>query len=101
MPSCPAGSACCTMSAPWKCCHLSCWCSPARAPCCCTVRRPSVSDSRTEKRGCPCGHPQPMEQDRKSTRLNSSHVKISYAVFCLKKKKKNEGRPRRKRPGER
>src|SRR5436309_4253998 len=27
------------------------------------------------------------EQDRKSTRLNSSHVKISYAVFCLKKKK--------------
>src|SRR5690606_41179700 len=28
--------------------------------------------------------------DRKSTRLNSSHVKISYAVFCLKKKKKND-----------
>src|SRR5436309_12638171 len=27
--------------------------------------------------------------DRKSTRLNSSHVKISYAVFCLKKKKSN------------
>src|SRR5207302_7038564 len=27
-------------------------------------------------------------RDRKSTRLNSSHVKISYAVFCLKKKKK-------------
>src|SRR5690606_40624613 len=27
-------------------------------------------------------------QDRKSTRLNSSHVKISYAVFCLKKKKR-------------
>src|SRR5690606_41849836 len=26
------------------------------------------------------------QQDRKSTRLNSSHVKISYAVFCLKKK---------------
>src|SRR5690606_42069773 len=26
------------------------------------------------------------DQDRKSTRLNSSHVKISYAVFCLKKK---------------
>src|SRR5690606_41190734 len=26
-----------------------------------------------------------VEQDRKSTRLNSSHVKISYAVFCLKK----------------
>src|SRR5690606_9508072 len=28
-------------------------------------------------------------QDRKSTRLNSSHVKISYAVFCLKKKKRH------------
>src|SRR5690606_41191249 len=28
--------------------------------------------------------------DRKSTRLNSSHVKISYAVFCLKKKKKTQ-----------
>src|SRR5207253_7851808 len=28
------------------------------------------------------------KQDRKSTRLNSSHVAISYAVFCLKKKKK-------------
>src|SRR5690625_6038861 len=28
--------------------------------------------------------------DRKSTRLNSSHVAISYAVFCLKKKKKQE-----------
>src|SRR5207302_9931345 len=28
--------------------------------------------------------------DRKSTRLNSSHVKISYAVFCLKKKNKNK-----------
>src|SRR5438874_3021257 len=27
------------------------------------------------------------ERDRKSTRLNSSHVEISYAVFCLKKKK--------------
>src|SRR5690348_17739889 len=29
-------------------------------------------------------------QDRKSTRLNSSHPSISYAVFCLKKKKKNK-----------
>src|SRR3712207_7729154 len=28
-----------------------------------------------------------LEQDRKSTRLNSSHANISYAVFCLKKKK--------------
>src|SRR2546421_8743448 len=30
-------------------------------------------------------------QDRKSTRLNSSHDQISYAVFCLKKKKKESG----------
>src|SRR5690349_23027104 len=30
------------------------------------------------------------EADRKSTRLNSSHVEISYAVFCLKKKKKKK-----------
>src|SRR5438309_8984479 len=30
---------------------------------------------------------QPDEEDRKSTRLNSSHSSISYAVFCLKKKK--------------
>src|SRR6266536_4832057 len=34
--------------------------------------------------GCPAG-------DRKSTRLNSSHEWISYAVFCLKKKKKQAG----------
>src|SRR5438309_4951724 len=32
-------------------------------------------------------------QDRKSTRLNSSHSSISYAVFCLKKKKKQNKRP--------
>src|SRR5688572_32485633 len=30
----------------------------------------------------------PLVEDRKSTRLNSSHSQISYAVFCLKKKKK-------------
>src|SRR6478736_6440743 len=32
--------------------------------------------------------PRPRPRDRKSTRLNSSHSQISYAVFCLKKKKK-------------
>src|SRR3989442_9640117 len=32
-----------------------------------------------------------IEEDRKSTRLNSSHVRISYAVFCLKKKHVNPG----------
>src|SRR2546429_7338346 len=35
------------------------------------------------------GHADLQRQDRKSTRLNSSHGYISYAVFCLKKKKKN------------
>src|SRR5258707_7224840 len=34
-------------------------------------------------------------QDRKSTRLNSSHANISYAVFCLKKKKKNNSQIQR------
>src|SRR2546430_12345011 len=33
------------------------------------------------------------DRDRKSTRLNSSHSQISYAVFCLKKKKKNNHVP--------
>src|SRR5258707_7886904 len=36
--------------------------------------------------------------DRKSTRLNSSHANISYAVFCLKKKKNNRQRGNRSRP---
>src|SRR5687768_18304819 len=35
-----------------------------------------------------CHQSMPLQQDRKSTRLNSSHGYISYAVFCLKKKKK-------------
>src|SRR5690606_39504437 len=43
----------------------------------------AVTARRTRR---PSGTPYP--GDRKSTRLNSSHVKISYAVFCLKKKKK-------------
>src|SRR5690349_22437848 len=35
-----------------------------------------------------------IKADRKSTRLNSSHVEISYAVFCLKKKKKKRKKTR-------
>src|SRR5699024_1520700 len=35
-------------------------------------------------------HGKKSDKDRKSTRLNSSHVSISYAVFCLKKKKKKK-----------
>src|SRR6266576_5993005 len=36
-------------------------------------------------------------EDRKSTRLNSSHVEISYAVFCLKKKKKKQHKTLKKK----
>src|SRR6266481_8543843 len=59
------------------------------------VRRPALAhvaeeqDAREDRR----------ERDRKSTRLNSSHSSISYAVFCLKKKnkKKSESNRRNKR----
>src|SRR2546430_13251911 len=40
-----------------------------------------------DSRSCSCGLGR-SRSDRKSTRLNSSHSQISYAVFCLKKKKK-------------
>src|SRR5205814_7574122 len=39
------------------------------------------------RRLCPALVPHARPEDRKSTRLNSSHLGISYAVFCLKKKK--------------
>src|SRR2546430_11305164 len=39
------------------------------------------------------GKPGVLQQDRKSTRLNSSHSQISYAVFCLKKKKERVASP--------
>src|SRR5436309_10780511 len=48
-------------------------------------RSPRVGDSGKAE-----GRPGTARADRKSTRLNSSHVKISYAVFCLKKKKKKK-----------
>src|SRR2546430_7154693 len=41
------------------------------------------------RRGAGAGCPRGYAGDRKSTRLNSSHSQISYAVFCLKKKKNN------------
>src|SRR5574339_718591 len=37
------------------------------------------------------------QEDRKSTRLNSSHQAISYAVFCLKKKKKKKEKKKKKK----
>src|SRR3989475_4582051 len=50
-----------------------------------TRRTSDDEHDRHEDRGDPVG--QPLNGDRKSTRLNSSHSQISYAVFCLKKKK--------------
>src|SRR2546426_5618629 len=47
-----------------------------------------VASSRIRKRGLCASARAKLMRDRKSTRLNSSHLVISYAVFCLKKKKK-------------
>src|SRR5256885_12681113 len=44
-------------------------------------------------RGGRLAHARGLGRDRKSTRLNSSHLVISYAVFCLKKKKKKKATP--------
>src|SRR2546430_5112168 len=69
-----------------------------------TLFRSRVAGAAARGRGCPAdrGRPGPSrppetwsrpcrgvggDRDRKSTRLNSSHSQISYAVFCLKKKK--------------
>src|SRR5437899_7284894 len=53
----------------------------------------SVSNSRTAwaPTMLRVGNSTPTTADRKSTRLNSSHLGTSYAVFCLKKKKKRNG----------
>src|SRR3712207_7265412 len=52
------------------------------------VAAPDAKDAETVKNGSPVLLGQLKGKDRKSTRLNSSHANISYAVFCLKKKKK-------------
>src|SRR5438045_7969673 len=54
---------------------------PATSPCAGLMAAPG-----------PLGHADQRAEDRKSTRLNSSHLGISYAVFCLKKKKKQQTR---------
>src|SRR5207249_5618349 len=68
------------------------------------AQRAEYVEHQSNVRSRPClGSPWPLLQrrkyrclsvlgDRKSTRLNSSHVSISYAVFCLKKKKKKKYR---------
>src|SRR5690349_2214013 len=57
--------------------------SAARAPCACSA---SWAGSSAGRRCAPRARRGSAPADRKSTRLNSSHVEISYAVFCLKKK---------------
>src|SRR5699024_12847223 len=68
--------------------------SPRRSP-----RRSCTPSSASPDTGCRgtgpwqqrrLSHRNCRRRDRKSTRLNSSHVSISYAVFCLKKKKKKQ-----------
>src|SRR5438477_8793806 len=54
-----------------------------------TTNRPPVRQS-VRPTSLPSSFPRSRHLDRKSTRLNSSHMSISYAVFCLKKKKKIE-----------
>src|SRR5690625_5633082 len=71
------------------------WCLRlvARALKTCDSEAPQSGNSATDKvragwrAGLLPGSMLPYSRDRKSTRLNSSHVAISYAVFCLKKKK--------------
>src|SRR5438034_5392962 len=72
---------------------LGCSCAQTQA----SHRRPSQrhGDGSTRGRSATLAQTAPREicpsqPDRKSTRLNSSHTVISYAVFCLKKKKKNK-----------
>src|SRR5262245_63940142 len=50
----------------------------------------AAADDMTQRK------PNPWFTDRKSTRLNSSHLGISYAVFCLKKKKKKKNKTKKK-----
>src|SRR5438874_6871529 len=73
--------------------------SPARDPQFSVLREnaPVCGRFAGRRRACKCATPfrglpgwtATGSTDRKSTRLNSSHVEISYAVFCLKKKKKS------------
>src|SRR3712207_7103755 len=58
------------------------------------VGRQQAAERPHRQRSKPPPHaadPSRLTQDRKSTRLNSSHANISYAVFCLKKKRNDRG----------
>src|SRR5687768_17697520 len=60
-----------------------CWIDAKRA----ALQTGAIRDLRVRRDQRRCIDVQPPREDRKSTRLNSSHGYISYAVFCLKKKK--------------
>src|SRR6266496_6037887 len=63
-------------------------------------RSPAASGSKIAQEPGSAVTPSSETKDRKSTRLNSSHVEISYAVFCLKKKKKEKNSAGRRRKEE-
>src|SRR2546426_12269365 len=67
---------------------------PISMAACSTGSIPSTSSCPRRQDCCACSGSHERRRrdprDRKSTRLNSSHLVISYAVFCLKKKKKKE-----------
>src|SRR2546430_5827368 len=56
-------------------------------PLACQPRAPVPLLPKSRQPRSRCSHSRVLGRDRKSTRLNSSHSQISYAVFCLKKKK--------------
>src|SRR5437764_4109963 len=64
-----------------------------------TAARPRKRSEADSRRGARASREARRGPDRKSTRLNSSHRCISYAVFCLKKKKKNKQNKSRKQSG--
>src|SRR5690606_41586603 len=55
--------------------------------------RPESASNRNLKLAAAEAAARPVQPDRKSTRLNSSHVKTSYAVFCLKQKNRQQAMP--------
>src|SRR3712207_7351881 len=75
-------------------CFVSARCWPTRVKPLLTGRSPLGLQSMIPKSGNRFSEKIMLtqEEDRKSTRLNSSHANISYAVFCLKKKKKQISR---------
>src|SRR5256885_17013857 len=57
------------------------------------LRTAPIRQRQRSRRSCAADAGVRSSADRKSTRLNSSHLVISYAVFCLKKKKKTSYKP--------